>query len=161
MSDAYLHQARDLHRHMQRLRNYVLSGKSPLQAWSDTELTLPQAKALLVLHTVGPCTLKTFAARSGISGASASQMIDRLVDLGFVDRHQDPEDRRRVVLELTEEAKTRTCAHEDALLQRLAELMEMIGPEHTARWLGVAEEISRVLEQQYEHGGHAADRQTI
>ncbi len=153
--------ARAVFAHMQRMRDHILSGRGVETAWAGKDLTLPQIRALLVLFAIAPCTLKAFAHRSGISGASASQMIDRLVDLGLVDRHQDPDDRRRVVLELTDEARRCTTAHEESVLLRIAELMDMIGPDYAAKWLDVAGEISRVLKRETEDDGHGSNRRIV
>ena len=54
------------------------------------------------------------AARLGIGSSSASEVADRLVELGLLRRHTEPEDRRQVVVTTTPEA--------EALLERFREL---------------------------------------
>src|SRR5256714_4449358 len=44
----------------------------------------------------GPVTTGRIAELTGLTSGSASRLVDRLVKAGYVDRHQDREDRRRV-----------------------------------------------------------------
>ncbi len=73
----------------------------------DTEiggLTLPQVKALIFLYDNGDRSMTEVAAGLAVSLPSASELVDRLVDRGLVDRANDPADRRRVLVSLTDRA---------------------------------------------------------
>jgi DNA-binding MarR family transcriptional regulator len=67
-------------------------------------LTLPQVKALIFLYDNGDRSMTELAAGLAVSLPSASELVDRLVDRGLVDRMTDPADRRRVLVSLTEPA---------------------------------------------------------
>jgi DNA-binding MarR family transcriptional regulator len=69
-------------------------------------LTLPQVKALIFLYDNGDRSMTELAAGLAVSLPSASELVDRLVDRGLVDRMTDPADRRRVLVSLTEPAIT-------------------------------------------------------
>ena len=56
---------------------------------------------LLRLHRDGPQTLTTLSARLGVTPASLSQSIVRLVERGYAERARDEVDRRRVLLRAT------------------------------------------------------------
>ena len=79
---------------------YVGLCSSPSNEWWELELTMPQLKALALLH-LGTHRMGDVAAHLGTSLSSATSMVDRLVDKGLVDRGPDPNDRRVVVCELT------------------------------------------------------------
>jgi DNA-binding MarR family transcriptional regulator len=49
-----------------------------------------------------------FADRAGTKPPAASLLIDRLVHSGYIERRQDEEDRRRVIIELS--SKGRSCS---------------------------------------------------
>lgn len=68
------------------------------------DLTLPQAKALIVLYNQGERSLTELAAGLAVSLPSASELVDRLADRGLVERTTDPADRRRIVISLAEPA---------------------------------------------------------
>ena len=72
----------------------------PSSAWTDLDLTMPQAKTLFYLAD-GPRRMSSIAERLGVEMPSATAMIGRLVAKGLVERRQDPADRRAVVCSLT------------------------------------------------------------
>jgi DNA-binding MarR family transcriptional regulator len=63
-------------------------------------LSVTEEKALDLLHRHGPMTAGELAQRSGLAPASVTGLIDRLASKGFARRIADPDDRRRVRLEL-------------------------------------------------------------
>lgn len=60
------------------------------------------------------------ATHLGLSNAAATRTIDRLEQLGFVKRARDPKDRRRVIVQFTEQASTTT----DIFFGQLANAVE-------------------------------------
>lgn len=68
------------------------------RAWLDLDLTIAQLKAMFTLATHGPMTVGQAAAALGIGNPAASILIDRLVQVGLVDRTEDTVDRRRVII---------------------------------------------------------------
>ncbi|ROZ87339.1 MarR family winged helix-turn-helix transcriptional regulator [Gordonia sp. OPL2] len=52
-----------------------------------------------------PCTAGEIAAATGLRPAATTALIDRLVDKGFVRRTAAPTDRRKVLVELTEDGQ--------------------------------------------------------
>jgi MarR family transcriptional regulator, organic hydroperoxide resistance regulator len=70
-------------------------------ALADLGLTAPQAEALAVLAQAGPLSLNQLGGLLIAEGGHPSRLVDRLVQAGWVARHEAPEDRRRVTLRLT------------------------------------------------------------
>lgn len=68
---------------------------------------------------IGPTEL---GARLGISASSATEVVQRLVDSGHLERHRDERDRRRYVLVPTGAATDEVRTHLIPLRQRLDEL---------------------------------------
>ena len=67
----------------------------------DSDVTLPQYRAMVVLRTEGPQNLGQLADALGIHSSSATRLCDRLVAKGQIDRQTGPSDRREVTLALT------------------------------------------------------------
>ena len=84
--------------HMGRMQGRMRG--RPSSAWTDLDLTMPQAKTLFYLAD-GPRRMSGIASRLGVEMPSATTMIDRLVVKGLVERRQDPGDRRAVVCSVT------------------------------------------------------------
>ena len=64
----------------------------------------------------------------GISKQAASQLIDTLVLRGYLERQADPEDRRRVRIEVTERGRAAAAAVRAGVVAIDAELAELISP---------------------------------
>jgi DNA-binding MarR family transcriptional regulator len=74
------------------------------------DLTLNQLRILFRLYYRQSLTMGDIAAALGVSQPTATGVIDRLVDRGLVARTMDVEDRRRVVVILTDEGRERVDA---------------------------------------------------
>ena len=64
-------------------------------------LTMPQLSTLYHLHQADECGVSHVGEHLGVTIAAASQMIDRLVQQGYIERTEDPNDRRVKQLKLT------------------------------------------------------------
>lgn len=98
--------------HYDALMHRLIEGHAP--EFTETAITMAQAKVLYVVMAAGELRMSELAARLGVGSSSASGLADRLVELGFLRRHDDPADRRQVVVTTTPEAV--------ALLERFREL---------------------------------------
>jgi DNA-binding MarR family transcriptional regulator len=67
--------------------------------------TIPQIRALAFLYHHAPATVGEVAAGVGVGMPAASELIDRLVEEGLVERSANPADRRQVLLRLTPRAR--------------------------------------------------------
>ena len=82
--------------------------------FTEVNVTMAQAKVLYVVMAAGRLRMSELAARLGIGSSSASELADRLVEMGLLIRSQAPDDRRQVVVSATPDA--------EALLERFREL---------------------------------------
>lgn len=67
----------------------------------DVGITMAQAKVLHLVAVTGEVHMSDLVHGLGVSVSTVSQLVDRLVEHGFVLRHDDPADRRQVVVSLT------------------------------------------------------------
>jgi DNA-binding MarR family transcriptional regulator len=70
--------------------------------WTQLDLTMGQLRTLMALAADGPMTVSALAEALSVSKPTASILIDRLVQAGDADRTEDPLDRRRTLVALTE-----------------------------------------------------------
>jgi DNA-binding MarR family transcriptional regulator len=89
----------------------------PLREWMDvfmhrsmrgwthfaksTGLSMPQFSIMMQLHYRGACGLSEISERFDVSAAAASQLVDKLVHAGYIERTEDPHDRRAKLLKLS------------------------------------------------------------
>jgi DNA-binding MarR family transcriptional regulator len=66
-------------------------------------LSSPQINALMYIYHAGECRVSDIGALADASNAAASQLVERLVQQGLVDRREDPADRRTKIVRLTQE----------------------------------------------------------
>ena len=71
----------------------------------STGLSMPQFSILMQLHHKGPCGLSEIGERFDITAAAASQLVDKLVHAGYLERTEDPSDRRAKLLTLSIKGK--------------------------------------------------------
>lgn len=71
----------------------------------STGLSMPQFSILMQLHHKGTCGVSDISERFDVTNAAASQLVDKLVQSGFVKRDEDPSDRRAKLLNLTDKGK--------------------------------------------------------
>ena len=67
----------------------------------DSGLSMSQMSALFHIHYGGHCGVSDLGEHLGVTNAAASQMIDRLVQQGLLERSEHPIDRRAKYLALT------------------------------------------------------------
>lgn len=84
-------------------------------------LVVTDFHCLHFLQQDGPTTTGELANRVGLTPGAASRMVDRLVAAGCVKRVSDAADRRRVLVEATDEGLERANAHYAGLTARTRE----------------------------------------
>ena len=70
-------------------------------AMVEDTVTLTQFRTLVVLDGHGPSTLNRLAERLQVNASTTLRTVDRLVASGLVDRRENAENRREVIIELT------------------------------------------------------------
>lgn len=79
-----------------------LSMRSFRQYIKNQGLTMPQMMALQRIHFKDHCNVAEISDELGVTDAATSQLIDRLVQQGLVERSENPQDRRNKILALTD-----------------------------------------------------------
>jgi DNA-binding MarR family transcriptional regulator len=78
-----------------------------MRGWNQfaksTGLSMPQFSILMQLHYKGPCGMSEISERFDVTAAAASQLVDKLVQAGYIERTEDPHDRRAKLLKLSTE----------------------------------------------------------
>jgi DNA-binding MarR family transcriptional regulator len=93
---------------------------------SAVDLTMSQTKAMYIVIASGPLRMSELAARLGVTSSTATGQVDRLVELGLVGRHEDPADRRQVVVTATATAAATLERFRELNSRRMREMLSRI-----------------------------------
>jgi DNA-binding MarR family transcriptional regulator len=78
------------------------------------DVTMSQAKTLYLVAAQPGVRMTALAAQLGVSLSTVSGLVDRLVEHGYVERREDPDDRRQQLVRLTSTG--------DAVIERMREM---------------------------------------
>lgn len=92
----------------------------------DSQLTVPQLKILLVLTLEGSASGQDLSRTMGVSLATVTGIVDRLVGQDLVTRREDPNDRRVRRIELTEAGTKLIDGIVTAGIERLQRMLERL-----------------------------------
>lgn len=73
---------------------------------AEADLTVSQFGVLEVLHHLGPLNQRTIGEKLLKSGGNITMVVDNLEKCGHVKREKDPNDRRAVLIHLTDKGET-------------------------------------------------------
>ena len=121
---------------MGRIRSVVHEG---------LDLTYNQYKMLLTIYDKGSCPLNQLARELQIAMSSASEMVDRLVNLGIVARTTAAGDRRQVVIHTTEQGEELIRELQSGIVENYRLLLDRLSPQDQERLVQSFETLAEIL----------------
>ena len=113
---------------LQRKVNRMLRRQVP-DAWMELSLTLAQLKSLFFISSEGNTNVRKLAAALSVTSANVTGIVDRLVKQGLVTRRENPEDRRMLLLQVTDKGRTLITDLRERQTSRLSEILDYLGPD--------------------------------
>jgi DNA-binding MarR family transcriptional regulator len=92
----------------------------------DSDVTLPQYRALVVLHTRGEQNVGVLSELLSVHPSSATRLCDRLVTKKLVRRSAAPDSRREVILSLTTRGHALVRKVTDVRRAEIARIVERV-----------------------------------
>lgn len=92
----------------------------------DLDLTTPQMKVVLLLFLNGPMHMSALASGLGVSLATTTGVVDRLVERSMITREELKEDRRVVLCRLSEQGHALVNRMWTSARSRVKELLEVV-----------------------------------
>jgi DNA-binding MarR family transcriptional regulator len=114
-----------------------------------TGLSMAQFSILMQLHYRSNCGVSDIGERFDITNAAASQLVDKLVQNGMIQRQEDPNDRRAKLLNLTKRGRELIQQSIEKRYRWVDELAEKLTPEErlqVAEALNIMTEAARKME---------------
>lgn len=125
-----------LMRVMGRIRSIVHDGM---------DLSYNQYKMLLTIYDKGNCPLNVLAGELNIAMSSASEMVDKLVQLGLVYRAVDEANRRRVVIYTTATGEELIRELRRGIVENYGSLLDKLPVKDQERLVSALETITEIL----------------
>jgi DNA-binding MarR family transcriptional regulator len=120
---------------------------STASRWMHLDISMQQVRAMFLLRDEEEVSVGRLAELFGIGLPAASLLADRLVRAGYVERRDDPADRRRVLLSLTRVGLRLVIDLREGSHSLLRRWMSSLSPEDlsalTRGWRALAEVASR------------------
>jgi len=95
-----------------------------------TDMRPAHGNAMEMLAIQDGLRLTDLAARAGMAPQSMGELVDDLVSKGYLERHEDPADRRAKRIYLTQKGRTTAAASKVAVRQIERQISEMLGARH-------------------------------
>ncbi|AUS99093.1 MarR family transcriptional regulator [Nostoc sp. CENA543] len=103
--------------------------RADMRSHSADSLSIPQLRSLAFLKRRPGASLSEVADHLGVTCATASTTIERLVQRHLVQRTDHPQERRRIVLNLTPEGKDLLEQSQDKTRAHISDILEDLTPE--------------------------------
>lgn len=110
------------------------------------ELSATQVRALFQLERGEACTAGELAKRADLSPASMTALLDQLEDSGIVRRERSAEDRRRVLVSLTDAGHETLAAKRTLIDARTKELLAPYNDEELGAAIRVMRSLAELLD---------------
>ncbi len=128
--------------------HYARSVRAVLDEIEQPDLiTLAQLRTIQTIAAFGESgTLNTTLARQiGVAAPSMTAMVDGLVERGLVDRGIDPNNRRQVIIRLTEAGIARLAVVEGAITERISSALSVLAEPQKELLISALQDLERVL----------------
>lgn len=105
------------------------------------DLTMGQLKVLMFLSVAQAANMGDLAETMGVALPSVTPLVDRLVERGLVARRRNPDDRRVVVVAITDEGRELAEGFHDTGREQLQGVLDRLSDEE----LGLVEEAMKLV----------------
>lgn len=120
------------------------NSRQVLQKDADN-LTMAEAKTLFVIGSSEPKNMKQIAEALGVATSTPTAVMDRLVDKNLVARLTGTEDRRQVLVSLTDQGKALLRELDKNSLEYMKIFLEMLSQKEIAQFRNILVKIDRKL----------------
>jgi len=103
----------------------------------ELDVTMPQLKIMIILFINGPMRMSDLALDLGVTLATGTGLIDRLVERGVVAREGQPDDRRVVLCRLSEVGQKTINRIWESARNNSRKLLEALDTETLQTFAGV------------------------
>jgi DNA-binding MarR family transcriptional regulator len=108
------------------------SMRENMQFWRESKLSMPQGIVMIKIARARACGVSDVAEFLGVTPAAASQTVDRMVQMGYLERTEDLNDRRVKQITLSDRGKEMVKESVQIRMSWFKDLVRFISPEEQA-----------------------------
>lgn len=120
-------------------------------------LSIPQIRVLAFIDKCPGSSLTRLSEAIGVTGPTASTMVDRLVKAGLVERSADPLNRRNIILRLTRSGETQLLANQRVAVSALSCELDKLSKEDAVK----VQEALSILKKVFREAGPVEDCRVV
>jgi len=99
------------------------------EAWLDLSLTIGQLKSLFFIDFEGSTNFKKLATALGVTPPNVTGIVDHLVERGLVSREENPEDRRMLLLKITDKGEALLAKLRESRITHMSDILSQLSLE--------------------------------
>lgn len=128
---------------------YPLIKKNVIQPMkiNSEDINPTQIFILLTLKGLGSSTMSRIADEVAVSNQQLTKLVDELVEKGLVERHKAPENRRLVMINLTDKANNYLNTKHYELIGEIIPVFEKFSPDDLSTLTRASYDILSVLQK--------------
>lgn len=139
-------QIADQHRDAEELANIIIALQRCFLTNLSKELSagnvsVSQYSLLGHLDQNGTANMSEIAQKMGHTTAAATGLVDRLENLGYITRSHGAEDRRKVIVEITDKGKMLVHRVRTDMVGNVEKVMDFLSPDEQTSWLQIYRKI--------------------
>jgi len=123
--------------HQERVRQIVelerrasrLLRQHPFDAWMNLNITTAQLRSLFFIDNEGITNFTKLATALGVTSSNVTGIVDHLVEQELVSRTENPEDRRVLLLSVTEKGKALLNSLRESRTKQMSEVLSHLSAE--------------------------------
>lgn len=123
--------------HQERVRQIVelerrasrLLRQHPFDAWMNLNITTAQLRSLFFIDNEGTTNFTRLAAALGVTSSNVTGIVEHLVEQELVSRTENPEDRRVLLLSVTEKGKALLNSLRESRTKQMSEVLAHLSAE--------------------------------
>ncbi len=118
----------------------------PMELCFSTDLTVTQLYTMTALSETDCMNMTQLASQLYISKQQLTKIVDALVEKGFVHRFGDPNNRRVVLVSLTESGQKLMRQHQEVFIDNLIPAFDQLTDAQKHKLVSAAEDIRQILQ---------------
>jgi len=96
-------------------------------------------------NTDGTAQPSTIGGEMGVSSARVATALNSLEKKGLVRRHIDTNDRRRILIELTEQGRATARHHHEAVRRVVSRMLDLLGEDDAREYIRINKRLAQML----------------